>query len=63
MARGIGSLDDEWEEAFHSKWGSFNRQQTCRTSTIGLFGHYARSVRSGGTPDACCGEEGEKWVF
>lgn len=71
MAQGIGNLEDEWEEAYHSKWGNFDRRQTCRVSSAGAFGWRVRSVAGhrdgggggGGAPDACCGDEGEKFPY
>ena len=72
MAAGIGNLEEEWHPAYHSKWGSFNREQTCSVSSLGFGNRWRQFGRSGGgqqrfggggggngAPDACCGEEGE----
>ena len=69
MASGIAGLEDEWEEAYHSKWSTFERLQVCKINTRDTFGKMARSFGhmhygggggGGNQPDACCGEEGEK---
>lgn len=71
MAAGIASLEDEWEKAYHAKWSVFNREETCRISLnanwprIAAYGRSTAGHRYGSSnqPDACCGEEGEKFPY
>jgi len=66
LASSIAELEDDWEIDYHSKWGNFNREQSCERGTpasIG-WGKEARSMFShhgsgGNQPNACCGKEGE----
>jgi len=66
MASGIAGLEDEWDKAYHSRWSSFERARVCKVNTRDAFGlRYGGHSRGGGNnqPDACCGEEGEKFPY
>lgn len=69
LASSIAELEDEWEQDYHSKWGNFNREETCRTPANLAWGKEARSMfghhgsGGGNQPDACCGKEGELFPY
>lgn len=66
LAYKIAHLEKEWEEDYHQKWGTFNREQTCRQGSSFIWGNqrsYGGGRNSNSQPDACCGFKGERFPY